>query len=346
MFDLVEFHFLLLYFFGLPNRASIFLKIIFYYYSRRGTGAFAKFQRDCEKPERYRLRETDNRLNRTKLVPISSIREVISNKNSDIPYINSLRSRNLTRLDSELSNQGMCDRTKIQCQDQSGKSTSQVVEDVHFENFENNVHRNPRKPSRRPGIREPVDASSDSSRESADAVATPYFEPVVIPEPAKETNSSETRTLRSRVISRPQPLEVGKLFEVKKECAKVKEVSGNAPIEAKGVDEVESGRVPRTPTKSDVYAFSDSDDGDFPKRIEGSPPLKLTLRMKRSPVLDDVIISGRRLKYQEPVYEILKTEGLETESPNDGPENNNSGKAKRLKLILRDETRTLELPPS
>ncbi|XP_034952552.1 histone-lysine N-methyltransferase Suv4-20 [Chelonus insularis] len=92
--------------------------------------------------------------------------------------------------------------------------------------------------------------------------------------------------------------------------------------------------------------------------------LKLTLRMKRSPVLDDVVESGTSLSEDsfEPEYEVLKVEGVENtrrkkkhktrdrerrhkkreitlDSPPPPP-------MKRLRLIFGNETHTIDLPHS
>lgn len=102
--------------------------------------------------------------------------------------------------------------------------------------------------------------------------------------------------------------------------------------------------------------------------------LKLTLRMKRSPVLDEVIESGSsmnghsNLQQQNliPVYEVLRVEGLEMEPENEQvhkrrvrrtqrrrspPETNSSRMGvlpttKRLRLIFGNESHTIDLPPT
>lgn len=106
--------------------------------------------------------------------------------------------------------------------------------------------------------------------------------------------------------------------------------------------------------------------------------LKLTLRMKRSPVLDEVIESGSnmegdgRLAQQQrttPVYEVLRVEGLECESqteemaganrvrrirsrkssstlPASSPHSNVVPTTKRLRLIFGNESHTIDLPPA
>lgn len=105
--------------------------------------------------------------------------------------------------------------------------------------------------------------------------------------------------------------------------------------------------------------------------------LKLTLRMKRSPVLDEVIESGSSMGgshlHQQnmihPVYEVLRVEGLEMEpeneqepphksrtrrtqrrrSPSVAAEPSRMGvlpTTKRLRLIFGNESHTIDLPPT
>ena len=100
--------------------------------------------------------------------------------------------------------------------------------------------------------------------------------------------------------------------------------------------------------------------------------LKLTLRMKRSPVLDEVIESGSHLHQQNlihPVYEVLRVEGLEMEPENEQEQPHKSRvrrtqrrrslsvatdssrmgvlpTTKRLRLIFGNESHTIDLPPT
>ena len=102
--------------------------------------------------------------------------------------------------------------------------------------------------------------------------------------------------------------------------------------------------------------------------------LKLTLRMKRSPVLDEVIESGSSMGggslHQQnviPVYEVLRVEGLEMEpeheqvhknrvrrtqrrrSPSTSTDSSRMGvlpTTKRLRLIFGNESHTIDLPPT
>lgn len=161
----------------------------------------------------------------------------------------------------------------------------------------------------------------------------------------------------------------------------------------------------------DVYEFTDSDDDTnqrqkedvadvkqctiiekvkeravTPTRDVSSPPtmmtspggrLKLTLRMKRSPVLDEVIESGSSMTSNghplqqnvAPVYEVLRVEGLEMDcEPEEGQKNRvrrtqrrrspstassrNSSTmpvfptTKRLRLIFGNESHTIDIPPT
>lgn len=101
------------------------------------------------------------------------------------------------------------------------------------------------------------------------------------------------------------------------------------------------------------------------KNIEKTPEkcgrLKLTLRMKRSPVLDEVIESGNSLSEDsfEPEYEVLRVEGVEC-TPYSHKKKRHKSKdrkrdrkvrhikeltqLKRLRLVLGNETHTIDIP--
>lgn len=90
--------------------------------------------------------------------------------------------------------------------------------------------------------------------------------------------------------------------------------------------------------------------------------LKLTLRMKRSPVLDEVIESGNSLSEDsfEPEYEVLRVEGVESFNHRKRRHKSKERKrerrlkhieslvdrppTKRLKLIFGNESHTIDLP--
>lgn len=103
--------------------------------------------------------------------------------------------------------------------------------------------------------------------------------------------------------------------------------------------------------------------------VEFSPKsgrLKLTLRMKRSPVLDEVIESGNSLSEDsfEPEYEVLRVEGVESFSSHRKRRHKSKERkrerrlkhleeslaerpplpTKRLKLIFGNESHTIDLP--
>lgn len=107
-----------------------------------------------------------------------------------------------------------------------------------------------------------------------------------------------------------------------------------------------------------------------PPAIEKTPEkcgrLKLTLRMKRSPVLDEVIESGNSLSEDsfEPEYEVLRVEGVDShcESPYSHRKKRHKSKdrkrerrlkqensmpnppMKRLRLIFGNESHTIDIP--
>lgn len=99
--------------------------------------------------------------------------------------------------------------------------------------------------------------------------------------------------------------------------------------------------------------------------------LKLTLRMKRSPMLDEVIESGNSLSedYFEPEYEVLRVEGVDGEEPSYTPYSHRKKRhkskdrkrdhrrmkhaeevelpqlpMKRLRLIFGNESHTIDIP--
>lgn len=102
----------------------------------------------------------------------------------------------------------------------------------------------------------------------------------------------------------------------------------------------------------------------FQKTPEKSGRLKLTLRMKRSPMLDEVIESGNSLSEDsfEPEYEVLRVEGVDS-TVNSHKKKRHKSKdrkrerrlkqskllpnppaMKRLRLILGNETHTIDIP--
>lgn len=98
-----------------------------------------------------------------------------------------------------------------------------------------------------------------------------------------------------------------------------------------------------------------------PERTGGR--LKLTLRMKRSPVLDDIVESGTSLSEDsyEPEYEVLRVEGVERSKRRKKHKTRDRERRhkkrelnldpppppmKRLRLIFGNETHTIDLPHS
>ncbi|XP_022201240.2 histone-lysine N-methyltransferase set9 [Nilaparvata lugens] len=143
--------------------------------------------------------------------------------------------------------------------------------------------------------------------------------------------------------------------------------------------------------KKDVYEFDDQDEGGESEPVTlrravatptpptpKAPPLKLTLRMKRSPVLDEVIESGISWSEDsyEPEYEVLRVEGVDNHleeagvgarvrrkkkrKSRDREKRRHKGEGdyssspspplvsrpplKRVKLIFGDESRTIDIP--
>lgn len=119
--------------------------------------------------------------------------------------------------------------------------------------------------------------------------------------------------------------------------------------------------------------MTDSRCPTTPERPGGR--LKLTLRMKRSPIIDDIVESGTSLSEDsfEPEYEVLRVEGVDSskrrkkhktrdrerrhkrrnlnlDPPLPPPPSSSSSlpppPMKRLRLIFGNETHTIDLPHS
>lgn len=98
------------------------------------------------------------------------------------------------------------------------------------------------------------------------------------------------------------------------------------------------------------------------KTPEKGGRVKLTLRMKRSPMLDEVIESGNSLSEDsfEPEYEVLRVEGVDSSNISSHKKKRHKSKdrkrerrnkqsklllnPKRLRLILGNETHTIDIP--
>ena len=136
-------------------------------------------------------------------------------------------------------------------------------------------------------------------------------------------------------------------------------------------DSVESAK---TCGEMDRHTFYSSELDSAPtKGSEGGGRLKLTLRMKRSPVLDEVIESGNSFSEDsfEPEYEVLRVEGVGNENHLENKHHKKRHKSKdrekrrrrrmyreepgnfcssvnppmkRLRLILGNETHTIDIP--
>lgn len=120
-----------------------------------------------------------------------------------------------------------------------------------------------------------------------------------------------------------------------------------------------------TRIKAEPQTAVSLEDGGEEKKSPGG--LKLTLRMKRSPVLDEVIESGNSLSEDsfEPEYEILRLEGVDSSPYSSCSHRKKRHKSKdrkrerrlrhiesvlgpppmkRLKLIFGNESRTIDIP--
>ncbi|EFN84353.1 histone-lysine N-methyltransferase Suv4-20 [Harpegnathos saltator] len=122
----------------------------------------------------------------------------------------------------------------------------------------------------------------------------------------------------------------------------------------------ENSRARKSSTPSECQWRTSSSDCRVcpvtPERTGGR--LKLTLRMKRSPVLDDIAESGTSLSEDsyEPEYEVLRVEGVERSKRRKKHKSRSHERGhkkrdypppmKRLRLILGNETHTIDLPHS
>ncbi|XP_032677359.1 histone-lysine N-methyltransferase KMT5B [Odontomachus brunneus] len=123
-------------------------------------------------------------------------------------------------------------------------------------------------------------------------------------------------------------------------------------------DDNSSARKSSTPSECQ-WRMSNTDCRDCPVTPERTGGrLKLTLRMKRSPVLDDIAESGTSLSEDsyEPEYEVLRVEGVERSKRRKKHKSRSHERGhkkrdyqppmKRLRLILGNETHTIDLPHS
>ncbi|KAI4502631.1 hypothetical protein M0802_002543 [Mischocyttarus mexicanus] len=123
------------------------------------------------------------------------------------------------------------------------------------------------------------------------------------------------------------------------------------------------GRIEKRSTLSEYQWQNDNSNYRIcpttPERTGGR--LKLTLRMKRSPVLDDIVESGNSLSEDsyEPEYEVLRVEGVERSKRRKKHKTRDRERrhkkrelsldslphsAKKIRLILGNETHTINLP--
>lgn len=206
---------------------------------------------------------------------------------------------------------------------------------------------------------------------------------------SKKTLESAPQTLPSSDNGPTAPTETEVEAEVEPETAT--EVEGNSPGEDvyEFTDsEHENGHERESPQDSEENTVLEETkvrsvtppppSQEVPSRqpaLMTSPGgrLKLTLRMKRSPVLDEVIesgssMTGNHLHQQNliPVYEVLRVEGLELEPENDQVHKSRTRRTqrrrsppasdlprmgvlpttKRLRLIFGNESHTIDLPPT
>lgn len=392
---------------------------------RRGTGAFAKEKKPSneELVKGYRLRETDNRLNRIKPSNNNNVKrgdkevENLDGKVATPLSMRELRQKGLTKYDAELLLAQGCKFTDVRNgvrsrntnrsrRIQTGVAPSTRASRLQQRNARIEQDRTDQRLSRSTMLDECQSNSSSctGSISEHDLVSDGTQKDTVfnsVHESGQLQNSGITlrnhKTLSESKKLEEQPIEPA-------ECSEPPEsMNGPAP-------RVESRCNSNASNNFDVYEFSepeivikatpeicDLQPDTANEFLNETPPpcdnvvqeevaieqfippaepvtggrLKLTLRMKRSPVLDEVIESGNSLSDDnfKPEYEVLRVEGVDNlGSTNSHRKKRHKAKdrkrerrmrrnnveeeepiilhppMKRLRLIFGNESHTIDIP--
>lgn len=317
------------------------------YFFRRGTGAFAKEkqnQTDENSNSRYRLRETDNRINRLKNHSTLNNFNKNSNKNESSKEnsenlsnnkvngivtpltIRELKQKGLTKYDAEMLIAQGCKFSDI---DQSRRKsvegrigTASKGEDMCKEAEEKKSVRNNRRVKRK--VEERVRVLRSQRRRSGEQVSSvmkekcnnlpPMEEETKIQvqhvndehknfngDIIKESVKEDVKEVNSKKIFKEEPeLKRRDIYEFKEDI--------DSQMDIVKQDAVEDSRI-----NERVKEIKEEPIATSPITTPSKGGLRLTLRMKRSPILDEVIESGSSLSgdsYNRH-YEICRVDGLE-----------------------------------
>lgn len=374
--------------------------------SRRGTGAYANKTKNDELNSGYRLRETDNRLSRSKHRQVQKRDE---NETAKARLsVTELRQKGLTKYDAEMLLEQGCTFTDFE------DSGSSRLKDLR-KRSRSSVVRGTRTGDR---LRAPEDSQStgssdqDSGSAGAEACQLPsrplgitlrnhkrLTEPT---QPPPSSSQQLLQELRDDEISRRS---LGKpLFaeDCRNKLAKLALGSRSRPRPSRS--SARSSRLSSAPLltgakrwvgacgrhadseterlsrnnvvamEKDVYEFDDNEAEEEQEEPQGlrhvkqeedkwadveeratcvTPPpppqrsVKLTLRMKRSPMLDEIIESGNSLSDGdssgltfEPEYEVLRVEGVGPDPPPSPPSPSSSSSSRSSHRKKRHKTRS------
>lgn len=356
---------------------------------RRGTGAFAK-DRSGNNEELtnsgYRLRETDNRINRIKVhrqnnhvsppPPKPEPPPTQENKSNGVVVtplsIRELRQKGMTKYDAEMLIAQGCQFSDI---GEAARKTPDGKGNLTASRGEDNSNRRNLRNKPRPSVEEKKNEEEERKTESVISQPNPTLE--VIPEDTAPSSGYDSQS------DKPDDDSIKNEESEKQFC--VNRCKRNLSDRFDEDKDESKNKILRTPSikhvtrrkssdKScdsvkDVYEFSDESEGGPPALRGTKPPqpekrsLKLTLRMKRSPMLDEVIESGNWSEDSfEPQYEVLRVEGVDIDThrkkkhkTKDREHRKKKTKIdkyppllhtplKRLRLILGNETRTINFP--
>lgn len=362
---------------------------------RRGMGAFAKDRSGNNEDisnSGYRLRETDNRINRTKIhrqnnhisppPPKAEVPQENKQPNGIVTplSIKELRQKGLTKYDAEMLIAQGCQFSDI---GEAAKKPSDGKATLTATRAEEPPPKRILRNKQKPVVLE--EKKKDEEKPKTEVEVPPPIreaqplQNIKIETPEESTPSSgydsqsdklDNDSLKSEgsekqfCISRCKRNLSEKFEDVKDKCkSKLLRTPSNNHVARRRSSDKSSDTLTK-----DVYEFSDESEGG-PPALRGAKPqpekrgLKLTLRMKRSPMLDEVIESGNWSEDSfEPQYEVLRVEGVDIDihrkkkhKTKDREHRKKRTKPdkypplmhtplKRLRLIVGNETRTIHFP--